>query len=330
MAISITMPRLSDTMEQGTVVKWHVSTGDAVSAGDVIADIETDKATMELESFDDGTVAALAVEEGKSIAVGQPIVILAEDGESVEDAAKQITAPASSASSNTAQNGGSDAGTSSPSATAVADPPASTNGSAASNGQRVFVSPLARKIAEENNINLGAITGTDFGTVMRMVAEEVWLKTNGRQRPWVNESLRRLLYFGEAPAVPEGPQGDLVNERRRLLITIAELPEFGRARVERIAQQNGVPMDALFGLLNAMGAEAPGDPARLEEVLKQESLRIRKILEDRAALESGDPEVARRERGAVEHLVERVLVVGLVLALRHEPVPPRPIEFEQR
>ncbi|MCA9304805.1 MAG: 2-oxo acid dehydrogenase subunit E2 [Phycisphaerales bacterium] len=160
MAISITMPRLSDTMEQGTVVKWHVSTGDAVSAGDVIADIETDKATMELESFDDGTVAALAVEEGKSIAVGQPIVILAEDGESVEDAAKQITAPASSASSNTAQNGGSDAGTSSPSATAVADPPASTNGSAASNGQRVFVSPLARKIAEENNINLGAITGT--------------------------------------------------------------------------------------------------------------------------------------------------------------------------
>ncbi|MCC0044643.1 MAG: caspase family protein [Brucellaceae bacterium] len=173
--------------------------------------------------------------------------------------------------------------------------------------------------------HLGAMTGTDFGTVMRMVAEEVWLKTNGRQRPWVNESLRRLLYFGEAPAVPEGPQGDLVNERRRLLITIAELPEFGRARVERIAQQNGVPMDALFGLLNAMGAEAPGDPARLEEVLKQESLRIRKILEDRAALESGDPEVAR-----LSALADQAESEGLIESARklRELAKQRDAEFQ--
>jgi uncharacterized caspase-like protein len=141
--------------------------------------------------------------------------------------------------------------------------------------------------------HLGAMTGTDFGTVMRMVAEEVWLKTAGAQRPWVNESLRRLLYFGEAPAIPDGPQGELVSERRQLLITISELPEFGRARVARIAQQNGVPMDALFGLLKAMGADAPSDPARLEGVLNAESQRISQILADRAALESGDPDVAR-------------------------------------
>jgi len=162
MAISITMPRLSDTMEQGTVVKWHVATGDSVSAGDVIADIETDKATMELESFDEGTVAALAVEEGKSIAVGRPIVILAEEGESVDEAAKQISAGAASGSTTSAQNGGADAGSSTPSATAVAEPPASASTPAgpASNGQRIFVSPLARKIAEENGINLAMLTGT--------------------------------------------------------------------------------------------------------------------------------------------------------------------------
>ncbi len=78
MPIEITMPRLSDTMEQGTVVKWHVNTGDSVSPGDVIADIETDKATMELEAFDEGTVAALAIGEGQTINVGETIVILAE------------------------------------------------------------------------------------------------------------------------------------------------------------------------------------------------------------------------------------------------------------
>ncbi len=150
MPISITMPRLSDTMEQGTVVKWHVNTGDAVSAGDVIADIETDKATMELESFDDGTVAALAVDEGQSIAVGLPIIVLAEDGESVEDAAKSMSASPAPA---TAQQNGSELNA--PSATAVAEPPAEST-----TGDRVFVSPLARKIAAENNINLATIVGT--------------------------------------------------------------------------------------------------------------------------------------------------------------------------
>src|SRR5690606_12700176 len=80
-------PRLSDTREMGTVVKWRVKEGDAVSSGDVVADIETDKATMELQTFDDGTVAKLLVPEGQSVAVGTPILMLAAKGESVEEAA---------------------------------------------------------------------------------------------------------------------------------------------------------------------------------------------------------------------------------------------------
>ena len=158
MAINITMPRLSDTMEQGTVVKWHVNAGDTVSAGDVIADIETDKATMELESFDDGIVANISIEEGKAINVGETIIVLAEDGESTEDAIASAGASAPAA----AQNGGSD--TASPSATAIAEPPASNTGSgtgsSSGSGERIFVSPLARKIANENNIDLASLTGT--------------------------------------------------------------------------------------------------------------------------------------------------------------------------
>jgi pyruvate dehydrogenase E2 component (dihydrolipoyllysine-residue acetyltransferase) len=155
MAINITMPRLSDTMEQGTVVKWHVAAGDTVSTGDVIADIETDKATMELESFDDGVVATLAIEEGKAINVGETIVVLAEDGESAEEAAASVSTAAPAA----AQNGGSD--TASPSATAIAEPPASVESpTPPTTNDRVFASPLARKIAQENNMSLATITGT--------------------------------------------------------------------------------------------------------------------------------------------------------------------------
>ncbi|HJN80290.1 MAG: biotin/lipoyl-containing protein, partial [Phycisphaerales bacterium] len=64
MPIEITMPRLSDTMEKGTIIKWHIAEGDNVTAGDVLADVETDKATMEMQAFDDGRVSRIAVDEG--------------------------------------------------------------------------------------------------------------------------------------------------------------------------------------------------------------------------------------------------------------------------
>lgn len=174
MAIPITMPRLSDTMEQGTVVKWHVKVGDKVSSGDVLADIETDKATMELQAFDNGTVAALAAQEGQQIPVGSAILILAEQGESVEAAAKSGGASAPAPAKRA--EGGSDAKSS---ATAVAEPPpAPTSTSHASNGHashgsgdRVFASPLARKIAEEHRVDLTSLTGS--GPSGRIVRKDV-------------------------------------------------------------------------------------------------------------------------------------------------------------
>lgn len=174
MAIPITMPRLSDTMEQGTVVKWHVKVGDKVSSGDVLADIETDKATMELQAFDNGVVAQLSAQEGQQIPVGSAILILAEQGESIEAAAKSggASAPAPAKKA----EGGSDAKSS---ATAVAEPPpAPTSTSHASNGHashgsgdRVFASPLARKIAEEHRVDLTSLTGS--GPSGRIVRKDV-------------------------------------------------------------------------------------------------------------------------------------------------------------
>lgn len=166
MPINVTMPRLSDTMEQGTVVKWHVAEGGSVSSGDVIADIETDKATMELQSFDDGTMAKIIATEGQTVPIGSVICVLAGEGESVEDvAASAGAAPAKK--SRAAGGEGERRATEREAATAVAEPKggaASTTEAPApeapANGARVFASPLARKIAEERGVDLSGLRGT--------------------------------------------------------------------------------------------------------------------------------------------------------------------------
>ncbi len=178
MAIEVKMPRLSDTMEQGTVVRWAVKPGQKVKSGDVIADIETDKATMELQTFDDGTVADLAVAEGATVKVGTIIMKLAEAGESVDAAKSAASTPAPVAK---AAGSGTSAPAKSGAATATAAPAAgnayagasgSSNGShGAGTAERVFASPLARKIAEESGVNLGSLHGS--GPSGRIVRKDV-------------------------------------------------------------------------------------------------------------------------------------------------------------
>src|SRR5262249_22458899 len=173
MPVEITMPRLSDTMQQGTIVKWNVKEGQKVKSGDVIADIETDKATMELQSFDDGTVAKLSVAEGQAVPVGTVIMMLAGAGESVDSAkgSGQATAPApakkSAAGQTTSTRAPAAGGTATIERTDI-KPPRGTatvaNGHPATHdGGRIFASPLARKIADEAGVDLASITGSGPG-----------------------------------------------------------------------------------------------------------------------------------------------------------------------
>src|SRR3981189_534703 len=98
MSIPVLMPALSPTMTEGKLAKWHVKVGDVVKSGQVLCEIETDKATMEVEAVDEGTVAQILVEEGtEGVAVNTPICILAAEGESVADAAKSAPAAAPAA-----------------------------------------------------------------------------------------------------------------------------------------------------------------------------------------------------------------------------------------
>ncbi|XAM01114.1 dihydrolipoamide acetyltransferase family protein [Phycisphaeraceae bacterium D3-23] len=159
MPITVEMPRLSDTMEEGTLIKWNVKPGDAVSAGDHLADVETDKATMELQAFEDGTVAKLVIDEGQTVAIGNAILVLAGDGESVEDAANAEVSAAAGSTSQAAPERSEDADQPpQPSSSKPAQTPG--GGAEGASATKVRVSPLARKLAEEHNLDLASIQGS--------------------------------------------------------------------------------------------------------------------------------------------------------------------------
>ena len=172
MSVSVLMPALSPTMTEGTLARWLVKEGDAVRSGDVIAEIETDKATMEVEALDDGVVARLAVAEGtQNVAVNAVIAVLAEDGESVEEAVSALgSAPASPPEISA-----------SPAASAPAEQPVSAPAQSSAPAlaavspvqDRVFASPLARRIAADAGLNLARLSGTGpHGRIIRADVEE--------------------------------------------------------------------------------------------------------------------------------------------------------------
>lgn len=160
MATYIEMPKLSDTMTEGTLIKWLVAEGDTVTPGDAIAEIETDKATMEMEAFDGGTLGKIYVEEGSKVALGTALGVLVEGDEEIPDAPAETTADAPAvdtedASAEDAASGGG-ASSSEPAAPAAA-------GVATTSGGRVKASPLARKVAEKKGIDISQVVGTGPG-----------------------------------------------------------------------------------------------------------------------------------------------------------------------
>ena len=171
MSVSVLMPALSPTMTDGTLARWLVKEGDSVKSGDVIAEIETDKATMEVEALDDGVVAKLAVAEGtQNVAVNAVIAVLAEDGESVDDALAAVAA-APTAASPTPQQADVPVAPVVPVQTSPVQPVATAAPTTATN--RVFASPLARRIAADAGLDLARLSGTGpHGRIIRADVEE--------------------------------------------------------------------------------------------------------------------------------------------------------------
>ena len=194
MPVEVTMPRLSDTMERGTIVAWNVKEGQKVAAGDVLGDIETDKATMELQNFDDGVVAAILTPVGQTIEVGKTILVLAEKNEDPAEIKAKYASGTGAApkaeprKAEAASSGGASPPPrheAAPAATAVAEPPANgahSHGHPPAHGSdRIFASPLARKVAEERGIDLASIRGSGpSGRIIRADVEAATAAPAGR------------------------------------------------------------------------------------------------------------------------------------------------------
>lgn len=186
MAIKVEMPKLSDTMEEGVIAKWNVKEGDKVQSGDIIAEVETDKATMDVEVFDDGTILKILAEEGDAVPLGQPMAVIGEEGEDISDILEE-------AKSGNGQSDDSDSedkkqkkeeGTESDVKEDTADPvfgDLEQNGakqqqkkeeaSTSSGDGRIKASPLARKMAEEKGIQLARVKGS--GPEGRIIKKDI-------------------------------------------------------------------------------------------------------------------------------------------------------------
>ncbi len=215
MPINITMPALSPTMEEGNLAKWLVKEGDHISPGDVIAEIETDKATMEVEAVDEGTVAKIVVPAGtEGVKVNALIAILAGDGEDVAAAAKggngaaakAEAAPAKPESAKAEAAKAESAKAEAPKQQSTADtakpaPATAANGS----GERTFASPLARRIAKEAGVDVSAVAGSGpHGRVVKSDVEAAIARGGAKAAP------SAAAKAAPAPAAPKPMSDDAV------------------------------------------------------------------------------------------------------------------------
>ncbi|MCD2182181.1 pyruvate dehydrogenase complex dihydrolipoamide acetyltransferase [Rhizobium sp. GN54] len=209
MPINITMPALSPTMEEGNLSKWLVKEGDTVKSGDVIAEIETDKATMEVEAVDEGVVAKIVVPAGtEGVKVNSLIAVLAADGEDVKAAASSggDAAPAPKAeAAKTEAKAEAPKAAAAPAEKPVTDAaPAAATPAPKADGKRVFSSPLARRLAKEAGVDLAAIAGSGpHGRVVKADVEAA-VAGGGAKAP------APAAAAAPAAAMAKGPSDDAV------------------------------------------------------------------------------------------------------------------------
>jgi pyruvate dehydrogenase E2 component (dihydrolipoamide acetyltransferase) len=282
MPIDITMPALSPTMEEGKLAKWHVKEGDSVSSGDVIAEIETDKATMEVEAVDEGKIGKIMVAEGtEGVKVNAVIAVLLQDGESADAVAapKATPAPAPAAKAeapkaeapkaeapkadagatmreNTATQANSNTGSSAPAKAAAAP--------AKSEGGKVFASPLARRLAKEAGIDVSAISGS--GPKGRVVKSDVEAAKSGKAPLKAAASAPAAGAAAAAPAggmtkaqvlalYPEGSYELVPNDGMRKVVA-ARLTE-SKQTVPHFYLTLDCKIDALLAAREQINAAAP-------------------------------------------------------------------------
>jgi pyruvate dehydrogenase E2 component (dihydrolipoamide acetyltransferase) len=252
MSIDILMPALSPTMEEGTLAKWHVKEGDTVKAGQVIAEIETDKATMEVEAVDEGIVARILIPAGsQGVKVNAPIAILAADGETVSAAAAAPAAVPAAAALAATQTATVSAPVTPATVMTVSAPLKTDN--------RVFASPLAKRIAAASNVDLSAVQGSGpHGRIIKRDVEAKLGKTAAQ--PAVQPAAAAAPQAPKAAPVFTGTYDEIPLDgmrrtiARRLTDSFRDVPHF--------PLMVDIELDALLKLRAELNAASPeGDGA---------------------------------------------------------------------
>jgi pyruvate dehydrogenase E2 component (dihydrolipoamide acetyltransferase) len=266
MPVEILMPALSPTMEEGTLAKWLVKEGDTVSAGDLLAEIETDKATMEFEAVDEGVIGKLLVAEGtEGVKVNSPIALLLEDGESASDA--QTAAPK-------AETAKAEAAPVAAAAPADAKPaPAAPK---AADGGRVFASPLARRIAADKGIDLAGLTGSGpHGRIVKADVEGAGAQAKPAAAATPAASVPAVAKApAPAPAMASGPSTDTVLKMYEgrayteikldgMRKTIATRLTEAKQTIPHFYLRRDIQLDALMAFRGQLNAQLEGRGVKL-------------------------------------------------------------------
>ena len=321
MPIEILMPALSPTMEEGTLAKWLVKEGDEVSSGDLLAEIETDKATMEVEAVDEGTVGKILVAEGsEGVRVNAPIAVLLEDGESADDIGKltpattpkptEAAADKAMAAANPSprQTGGSTrkAGDGGGKAHSSNTSPSTSSRDGASGhslpeGRRVFASPLARRLAEQSGIQLTQLTGT--GPNGRIVKRDVLKAQDEGLPPAVEQSVAEGPYSPERDKIVEAADSKALGPVR----------SGGAADLEKMGVVAGsYSLEPLDGMRRTIASRLLASHSNIPDFPLMVDCEIDELLSLRKQLNAQAPE-------GVKISVNDMIIRASALALKHLP-----------
>lgn len=228
----IEMPKLSDTMTEGTLAKWSIAEGDTVTGGQSIADVETDKATMEMQSFFDGKVLKLLVQAGEKVPLNAPMAIILEEGEEapadvdafIAEAKAKASADNDAEQSKKSSGGDSKDTKAIPGLNLPSAPRHRRRSAAAKNGVRVKASPLAKKVAEERGVDLTTVTGTGpGGRIIRDDVESAQVGGSGGGRASSVPTIRPVV-GPDDERVPTSNMRNIIAER--LLASKTQIPHF--------------------------------------------------------------------------------------------------------
>ena len=258
MSTNILMPALSPTMTEGKLLRWLKKEGEAVSAGDVVAEIETDKATMEVEAVDEGILGRILVQEGTdAVSVNTPIAILVTEGEAVPDAPSPpatpptpapVTAPAATAIPATTMPAATGQGT---------GQEAREQARGQARGQRIFASPLARRIASQKGIDLSALNGSGpNGRIVRRDVEQATIQPAASPAAPPTATVPAPVQDIAAIA-GDTPHHTVANSTMRKVIA-RRLSE-AKSTIPHFYVEVDVELDALLALRTQLNAASPAD-----------------------------------------------------------------------